>query len=209
MTAAGAPRIKVCGLTRRQDVDACLELGVDALGFNLARGPRRITPELAAELCAGLPPFVSAVALVMDQDAAAIDALLAAAPFTAIQLHGAEEPELARRLARRLPVLKACRAHDGSASAWLDLPGITPLIDAPAPAGIGGGTGEAWDYAQVAPLARRQRLVLAGGLNPGNVAAAVRAVRPWAVDTASGVESAPGLKDRARLADFIAAARSA
>ncbi len=200
-------RIKVCGLTRAEDVDACVAAGVDAVGFNLARGPRRIAAAHAAMLIARLPPFITAVALVMDQAEADIHTALDQAPFQAVQLHGAEPPELAQRLARRLPVIKACTL--GGLPAHAGYPCAALLVDAPAPAGIGGGTGMAWDYAAVRVHGGGRPLILAGGLRPETVAAAVRAAQPWAVDVSSGVESAPGCKDPAAITAFVAAARSA
>ncbi len=203
------PRIKVCGVTDPEGVRACLDAGIDAIGFNLARGPRRIDPERASELAALLPPFTTAVALVMDQPAETALALARSARCTVLQLHGDEPPETADWLRRRLPVIKAMALRgDGDADRLRDYPCDALLLDAPAPAGIGGGTGQTWDWSRLAGLDLGGRpLVLAGGLRPDNAAAAVAVVRPWAVDVASGVESAPGRKDPAKVAAFAAAVR--
>jgi phosphoribosylanthranilate isomerase len=201
-------RVKVCGFTREQDVRAALDAGVDALGFNLARGPRRITPERAAQLAALVPPLVQAVALFVDAGEDAILAAVAATRCSVVQLHGDEPPELAERLRRRVVVIKAFRI---AAAADLErvrgYPADAYLLDA-AVAGAHGGTGTVWDHRWLAGHDLGAPLILAGGLTPGNVAAAVAGVRPWAVDTASGVESAPGVKDAALMRAFVAAARA-
>lgn len=202
-------RVKVCGFTRAQDVRDALDAGVDALGLNLARGPRRIAPDQAAALAALIPPLAQAVLLFVDADEETILAAAAATRCAALQLHGDEPPELAARLRRRLPVIKAFRI---ASVADLDrVPGYPAdayLLDA-AVAGAHGGTGTAWDHGLLAGRDLGAPVILAGGLTPGNVAAAVAAVRPWGVDTASGVESAPGIKDAARMRAFAAAARGA
>ncbi len=204
-----SPRIKVCGVTDPEGIRACLDAGIDAIGFNLARGPRRVEPAQAAELSSLLPPFVTAVALVMDQPAETALALARSARCTVLQLHGDEPPEIADWLRVRLPVIKALALRgEGDAARLRGYPCDALLIDAPAPAGIGGGTGQTWDWGRLAGLDLGGRpLVLAGGLKPENAAAAVAATRPWAVDVASGVESAPGRKDPVRVAAFAAAVR--
>jgi phosphoribosylanthranilate isomerase len=200
-------RVKVCGFTREQDVRDALDAGVDALGFNLARGPRRIEVSRAAQLAALVPPLVQAVALFVDAGEDAILAAVAATRCSVVQLHGDEPPELAERLRRRVVVIKAFRI---AAAADLErvrgYPADAYLLDA-AVAGAHGGTGTAWDHRLLAGRELGAPLILAGGLHPGNVAAAVAAVRPWAVDTASGVESAPAVKDAGLMRAFVAAAR--
>lgn len=200
--------MKICGFTREQDVRDALDAGVDALGFNLARGPRRIDVARAAQLAALVPPLVQAVALFVDADEDAILAAIAATRCSAVQLHGDEPPELAERLRRRVIVIKAFRI---AAAADLErvrgYPADAYLLDA-AVAGAHGGTGTTWDHRLLAGRDLGAPLILAGGLTPANVAAAVAAARPWAVDTASGVESAPGVKDAAQMRAFVAAARA-
>lgn len=200
-------RVKICGFTRSQDVRDALDAGVDALGFNLARGPRRIGLEQAIALSALVPPLAQTVLLFVD---APEDAILAAAAATrcgAVQLHGDEPPELADRLRRRLPVIKAFRI---GSSADLDrargYPADAVLLDA-AVAGAHGGTGTAWNHALLAGRDPGAPVILAGGLRPDNVAGAIAAAHPWGVDTASGVESAPGIKDAGLMRSFVAAAR--
>ncbi|MFW5752733.1 MAG: phosphoribosylanthranilate isomerase [Planctomycetota bacterium] len=200
-------RVKVCGLTRAEDVHAAVAAGVDACGFNLARGPRRIDPERARELAALLPPFCTAVGLFVDADAQTVLAAMRASRCQVIQLHGQEPPEFAAHLRAQYPVIKAFAVRDAaSLAAIADYPADAYLLDAHVP-GLAGGTGTAWDHGLLAGCALRRPVILAGGLTPENVAAAA-ALRPWGVDTASGVEAGePGVKDHARMARFVAAAR--
>lgn len=207
MTAGARPRIKLCGFTRPEDVRSALDLGVDLIGLNLARGPRRIDLERAAALARLVPPGAQAVALFVDADEATILAALARTRCPVVQLHGDEPPELAERLRARVPVIKAFRIGAAADLARLrGYPTDAVLLDA-AVAGSHGGTGTAWDHRWLAGAALDVPLFLAGGLHPGNVAAAARSVRPWAVDAASGVESAPGIKDPALMAAFVRALR--
>lgn len=202
-------RVKVCGFTRPEDVRAALDAGVDALGLNLARGPRKIALEHAVALAALVPPLVETVALFVDAAEDAILAAVAATRCTAVQLHGDEPPELAERLRRRLPVIKAFRiAVAGDLDRIRGYPADAYLLDAAVP-GSHGGTGTAWDHSLLAGRDLGVPVILAGGLTPDNVAAAIAAIRPYAVDTASGVESAPAIKDAGRMRAFVAAARRA
>jgi phosphoribosylanthranilate isomerase len=202
-------RVKVCGFTRAADVRAGLDAGVDAFGFNLASGPRRITVDQARDLAALLPPFAVAVALFVDADEAAILAALAATRCGCVQLHGAEPPELAARLRRRVPVIKAFRiAGPDDLAAVHGYPADAYLLDAKVD-GLAGGSGVTWDHGLLAGQALGAPVILAGGLRPETVAAAIRQAQPWAVDTASGVESAPGIKDAVAMHRFVAAAQSA
>lgn len=202
-------RIKFCGFTRPEDVRAALDLGVDAIGLNLARGPRRIDLARAAAFARLCAPFATAVALFVDADEASILAALTATRCTAVQLHGDEPPELAERLRARVPVLKAfaIRSAEDLARAR-GYPADAYLLDAAVP-GLAGGTGRAWDHRLLAGVDLGAPVVLAGGLRPENVGMAIAQVRPSAVDTASGIESAPGIKDAATMAAFVAAVRAA
>lgn len=202
-------RVKICGFTRPEDVRAALDAGVDALGLNLARGPRRIALDQAVSLAALVPPLVDTVALFVDATEDAILAAVVATRCAAVQLHGDEPPELAERLRRRLPVIKAFRiATAGDLDRVRGYPADAYLLDAAVP-GAHGGTGTAWDHSLLVGRDLGVPVILAGGLTPDNVAAAIVAIRPWAVDTASGVESAPAIKDAARMRAFVAAAKRA
>ena len=200
-------KIKFCGFTRDQDVRAAVDLGVDAIGLNLARGPRRITPERAAELARLIPPFVTAVALFVDADDLTILEAMRVTRCTAVQLHGDEPPELAERLRTRFPVIKAFAVKDAAALAAVrGYPADAYLLDAAVPGGAG-GTGVAWDHHLLAGVAFDRPVILAGGMNPATVGAAVAATRPYGVDVASGIESAPGVKDAGAMRAFVAACR--
>lgn len=196
-------RLKFCGVTRPEDARAAVAAGADAVGLNLARGPRRIDVARAADLARLLPPFVTAVAVFVDADEAAILAAMQATRCQAAQLHGDEPPELAERLRARFPVIKAFAVRTAADLARVrGYPADAYLLDAP-----GGGSGEAWDHALLGEQSLGRPLILAGGLRPDTVAAAVARIRPWAVDVASGIESAPGIKDAAMMRAFASAAR--
>jgi phosphoribosylanthranilate isomerase len=200
-------RVKICGITRLEDALAAAEAGADALGFNFwPQSKRFIEPRLAGEIIALLPPFVAAVGVFVDPTR---DEALRAAEASGVQwlqLHGDESPEFCAALP--LPVLKAIRVrHRASLDALDEYDVAGFLLDTDSPGY--GGSGETFDWSLAAEGARRAPIVLAGGLNAENVADAVRQVRPWAVDVASGVESAPGVKDHEKTARFIRAAKLA
>jgi len=199
------PRVKICGVTRLEDALQAARLGADALGFNFWPGSKRfLTPAAARPMVERLPPFVTPVGVFVNQPEAEIRRAAEESGVRVLQLHGDEPPALCARLP--FPVVKAVRV---SAALPLDALEAYPvaafLLDAPS-AGYG-GSGAAFDWALAEGLAGLGPLILAGGLTPENVAAAVRRVRPYAVDVASGVESSPGVKDVSKMARFIAAAR--
>lgn len=201
-------RIKFCGLTRIEDVRAAVALGVDAIGFVFARRSRRfVEPGQAAALRDALPPFVSTVALFMDDELDWIEQVIGAVHPDLLQFHGEETPPFAARFAR--PYLKAVpMASVGDAAAYArryaDARGF--LLDSHASGGAG-GSGTVFDWSAVPRLPRP--VVLAGGLDAGNVAQAIAQVKPYAVDVSSGIELAPGLKDAAKMRAFVEAVRAA
>ncbi|MFZ5540700.1 MAG: phosphoribosylanthranilate isomerase [Pseudomonadota bacterium] len=203
-------RIKICGLTRAADVADAVALGADALGFVRYRGsPRYVEPERLVSLLREVPAFVTPVLLFVNAPEPEIRAALDLAPNALLQFHGDEsEPDCAR-FGR--PYVRAVRMAEGvdlldCAAAFASA--VALLADAPAD-GYGGG-GAAFDWSRLPPPAARSKpLVLAGGLNADNVARAVKAVRPYAVDVASGVEDAPGVKSAEKLKRFFAAVRAA
>ena len=200
-------KIKCCGFTRVADVRAAVALGVDAIGLNLARGPRKITTEHAAELVRVIPPLVTAVALFVDADETSILSAMRQTRCTVIQLHGEESPELAERLRTRFSVIKAFAIKDAAALAAVHgYPADAYLLDAAVP-GIVGGSGVAWDDHLIRGITFERPVILAGGLTPDTVGAAIAATSPYGVDVASGIESAPGIKDAQRMAAFVTAAR--
>lgn len=203
-------RIKICGLTRAADVAAAVALGADAVGFIRYRGsPRYVELQQLESLQREVPAFVTPVLLFVNAAEDEIRAALEVAPNALLQFHGDETEADCARYAR--PYLRAVRMADGvdlldCAAAFASAAAL--LADAPA-AGYGGG-GKAFDWSRVpAPAARRKPIVLAGGLNADNVGAAIRAVRPYAVDVASGVEERPGVKSAEKLRRFFAAVRAA
>lgn len=201
-------RIKICGLTRPQDVRTAVDCGADAIGFVFyPPSPRAVDIEQAAGLVALLPPFVTAVGLFVNATPAEIDAVLARVPLQLLQFHGDEAESDCARYGR--PWIKAARMRPGVD--LLEFSSFHPrasgiLVDAFVE-GYGGG-GRTFDWSLI-PEGFGRPLVLSGGLDADNVAEAVRRVRPWAVDVSSGVESAKGIKDAAKIAAFIAGVRHA
>lgn len=205
-------RIKFCGLTRAGDVRLAGELGVDAVGLIFAeRSPRRVTPDEARGLREALAPLVDAVALFMDNTVAQVREAIAQARPTLLQFHGSEDDAFCRRFG--LPYLKGIGMQDADA-------GLTGrMLHARYPHAAGfvldghaqgqpGGSGEQLDLSRI-PDDMTKPYVLAGGLHPGNVYRAVRAASPWGVDVASGIESAPGIKDGAQMRRFVEQVRRA
>ncbi|HEY6106779.1 MAG TPA: phosphoribosylanthranilate isomerase [Anaeromyxobacteraceae bacterium] len=199
------PRVKICGVTRLEDALQAVRLGADALGFNFWSGSKRfLAPAAARSIVEQLPPFVTPVGVFVNQPEAEIRRAAEESGVRVLQLHGDEPPELCARLP--LPVVKAVRVPAPlPLDALRAYPVAAFLLDA-ASAGYG-GSGATFDWSLAEGVAALGPLILAGGLTPENVAAAVRRVRPYAVDAASGVESAPGVKDVSKMARFIAAAR--
>ena len=200
-------RVKICGLTRPQDVESVVEAGADAIGlvFHPA-SPRAVTPEQAARLCGLLPPFVAAVGLFVDAPEAQIRAILDRVPLDLLQFHGEEPAALCTALGRRW--IKAIRMRPGldlaaQARTYRGAAGL--LLDAFDPA-VAGGTGQTFDWGRV-PRDLGMPIVLAGGLRPENVAEAIRRVQPFAVDVSGGVESAKGIKDPAKISAFLQGVR--
>jgi phosphoribosylanthranilate isomerase len=198
-------RIKICGVTRLEDALRASRLGADALGFNFwPRSRRHVTAAAARQIIARLPPFVTPVGVFVNQSEGEMRAIAAETGIQVFQLHGDEPPELCSRLP--LPVLKAVPVDQVSTlSKLLSYEVQAFLLDTPS-RGYG-GTGRPFDWSLAEGVSEAAPVILAGGLTPENVADAVRAVRPWAVDVASGVESSPGVKDPDRMLRFVTAVR--
>lgn len=196
-------RVKLCGLTRPEDVDAAVAAGADALGFVLWPGSRRAVGEARlAALAERVPAFVTRVGLFVDQDPALI--ARCARHLDLLQFHGEESPAACD--AFRRPWIKALRMRDGldlhaAAAAYRGARAL--LLDAYRP-GVPGGTGETFDWSRI-PAGLAKPVILAGGLGADNVAEAIATVAPFAVDVSGGVEAAPGIKDAERMAAFLAA----
>ena len=201
-------RIKICGITRPQDAVAAAQAGADAIGLVFyPPSPRFLSLERAVEIRDALPPFVQAVALFVNPDAAQVAQVIGTVKPALLQFHGEETPQFCEEFG--VPYVKACRIRPGfnalkylrpfsRAAAW--------LFDSHVPEY--GGVGESFDWSLI-PAVGERHVILSGGLGAANVAAAVRRVRPWGVDVSSGVESAKGIKDAGRIAAFIAEVRNA
>lgn len=212
-------KIKICGITTLNDALAAAELGADLLGFNFyPKSPRYLAPETCREMTAVLRqtyPRLTLVGVFVNAPVAETRAILETCQLDLAQLHGDETPEILAELGSRAFKairLSASESVDESVFAFVSVPqSVSPLspallVDA-AVKGLYGGSGVTTDWAKAAELSQRIPLLLAGGLTPGNVAQAIEQVRPWGVDTASGVESSPGVKDAVRMRDFAAAVR--
>lgn len=201
-------RVKICGVTTVEDARMCLEAGADAIGLNFARrSPRRVELDLARRIVEVIPQQVISVGVFVDATEAELRQVIASTGIRCVQLHGAEPPDL---VAAFLPhAYKALRVRGDAVQDEAErYPGEFILLDAYVP-GVEGGTGATFDWSLAAKLAKLRKVTLAGGLTPDNVAEAVRVVRPFCVDVASGVESAPGVKDKAKVRAFIDAAKRA
>jgi phosphoribosylanthranilate isomerase len=198
-------RVKICGITNAADALAAVDAGANLLGFNFyAKSPRHITEAEAAKIRRQLPKRVKAVGIFVNAPPADVAAVCKSLKLDVAQLHGDETPETVAKLARNLTVWKAFRVEPDFRLNTLDeYPEAFAFLFDAAHTGQYGGTGHStdWDIAQRASVGRR--IILAGGLKVENVAAAVRIVRPYAVDVASGVESKPGKKDHGRMREFI------
>lgn len=202
--------IKICGLTRPEDARDAARLGADAIGLVFyPPSPRALTLSRARELCAGLPDSLQRVALFVDPDPEAVRAVLDGLPVDLLQFHGDESPAFCAQFAT--PYIKALRVGDGSRleATAAEYDGAEKLLLDKFDAQVPGGTGKTFDWRLASGLvaASPVPVVLAGGLNPGNVREAISFLDPQGVDVSSGVESAPGLKDSDKIAAFINGAR--
>jgi phosphoribosylanthranilate isomerase len=198
-------RVKICGITNAADALAAIDAGANLLGFNFySKSPRYITKTEAAEILPQLARKVKAVGIFVNESPAEVTALCRSLKLGAAQLHGDESADVVAAVARSIPVIKAFRIETNFPLATLDeYPDAFAYLFDAAQTGQYGGSGSTtdWDVARRAALG--SRIILAGGLKVENVAAAVRIVRPYGIDVASGVESRPGKKDHGRLQEFI------
>ena len=204
-----ATRIKICGITRPQDALVVAGSGADALGLVFySASPRAVSVEQALAITSVLPPFVTVVALFVDEPVASIERILRTVPIDLIQFHGTESPQVCQQFER--PWIKALRVKPGldiaaECDRYHRARGV--LLDS-FQAGVPGGTGKSFDW-QLAPSNLSLPVVLAGGLHEENVGDAIRTLRPAAVDVSGGVESSAGIKDAGRIHRFVAAVRAA
>lgn len=201
-------RIKICGITRADDLTAAVRAGSDAVGFVFyPPSPRALSPDRAAALVRRVEPFVTCVGLFVNAEPGSVRETLAAVPIDLLQFHGDEDAAYCKQFGK--PYIKAARVRPGLdllefARAYPTARGL--LLDAWVEAY--GGEGQSFDWSLI-PDNLPLPIILSGGLHAGNVGEAVKKVRPWAVDVSSGVESAKGIKDADKIAAFIAAVRTA
>jgi phosphoribosylanthranilate isomerase len=201
--------VKICGITRVEDALDAATLGATAVGFVFWPGsPRAIGPADARSIVDALPPLVTPVGVFVDQPEEEVSQIASDVRLGAVQLHGKEPPDYCRRLRR--PVIKAFGVAASFDERLIDgYPlGITVLLDAQDDVAHG-GTGRLIDWARAARIAASRRVMLAGGLQPDNVEAAIARVRPFAIDVSSGVETSPGVKDRSKMRQLFDAVRRA
>ncbi len=196
-------RVKICGLTRPEDVEAAIGAGADAIGLVFfAKSPRAVSIAQAELLAAKVPAFVTLTGLFVNPEATFVEQVLAQVPLDLLQFHGDEAPEFCASFGRRW--IKAVRVREAGQieQAFKDFEGASGLlVDAWDPDRYG-GTGHSFNW-QLIPELRPLPLILAGGLSSANVATAVEQVRPWAVDVSGGVEQSKGRKDPTKLSEFI------
>lgn len=196
-------RVKICGITRAEDAQAAVLHGCDAIGLVFyEKSPRYVTPARAAEIVAALPPFVSAVGLFVDASVEEVHGVMAQVDLAVLQFHGEETPQYCRQFG--MPYLKAVRVRPGTnllqyAADFYDAKAL--LLDA-YHEGVPGGTGQTFDWSLIPPQLAVP-VILAGGLNAGNVGEAIRCAHPYAVDVSGGVEREKGIKDAAKIAAFM------
>ena len=206
----GRTRIKVCGITRPEDAQFAVAAGVDALGFIFAeKSLRKVDPDQARRIIAALPPFVDAVGVFVNSDPARVRELIEYCGLTVVQLHGQESVEYCRSMPVR--VVKAFSIRpETTEQEFAPYVGVASgLLFDTWHEKLAGGTGQTFDWSMLAKLAIPGPLILAGGLGPDNVGAAVRQVRPFAVDVNSGVEVKPGVKDHGLISEVVREVRRA
>lgn len=197
--------IKVCGTTSEEDGLLAVAMGADAVGFVFAPSPRQIAPQVAGDIIKRLPRETVPVGVFRDEAPERVLQIAHRAGLKAVQLHGHEQPEVAQWLRTRVPmVIQAFPAGDRRVRRAAEYGASVVLLDAPNP-----GSGQVFDWAMAAEVPVGQRVMIAGGLTPENVEAAIARTRPWGVDVVTGVEREPGVKDAIKLREFIAAARAA
>jgi phosphoribosylanthranilate isomerase len=198
--------IKICGTTSEDDALLAVAMGANAVGFVFAPSPRQVSAQRVADIVKRLPrEDLLTVGVFRDDAPRRVVEVVYAAGLQAAQLHGRESPDEVQWIRQRVPmVIKALPAGDVRVPRAADYGADAILLDAPNP-----GSGRVFDWALAGDVPEGQRLMIAGGLNAGNVAAAIARVKPWGVDTTSGVEASPGLKDPMKLKAFVEEARRA
>ena len=195
-------RVKICGITNLEDAQCAVAAGADALGFVFyENSPRYVHPEKVGQIVSALPPFVTTVGLFVNADAEMIQQTMLTTGLNVVQLHGDESPEDC--ILNPYPVIKAVRVKGVESLTGIDNYHVSALLLDAWNDQQYGGTGESFDWQLAKKLTGRLPLILAGGLNPDNVAQAIQVVNPYAVDVSSGVEESPGRKDHNKIREFI------
>lgn len=199
-------KVKVCGTTRLEDALQAVECGADAIGFIFYRkSPRYVTAKTAKDICSKLPPFVNRVGVFVNETVETVNRIADRCGLDAVQLHGDESPAFCRKIRHR--VIKAVRVKDAGSLKGLSRYPVDGFLLDTYKEDQRGGTGEVFDW----DLARRAKkhgpIIIAGGLNPGNVKAAIQKAQPYGVDVSSGVEQSPGKKDPKKIKAFLKAVR--
>jgi phosphoribosylanthranilate isomerase len=199
-------RVKICGITRPADAAAAESAGADAIGLMFVpESPRFVGMDRAREVAASVGPLMATVGVFRDAPLERVLDAVEELRLAAVQLHGSEDASYLGRVRERVPVIRALSFRPGLSSSDLaELPADAILLD-----GLRPGSGQAFDWQAARELRGLPRLILAGGLDPGNVAAGVRALEPYGVDVSTGVEKSPGIKEARLVAEFVRAARSA
>ena len=197
--------VKICGTTNEDDALLAVAMGADAVGFIFAPSPRQVAPQIAADIVKRLPPEIVTVGVFRDELPQRVVEICHAAGLRAAQLHGVESPNDSAWVKQRVPfVIKAFPAGSASVGRAREYQASAIMLDAPNP-----GSGEVIDWALAQEVPVGQRLIVAGGLDAGNVAGAIARTLPFGVDVVSGVEASPGHKDPVKLREFVAVAREA
>lgn len=197
--------VKICGTTSEEDALLAVAMGADAIGFIFAPSPRQIAPGRVADIVKRLPPEILTVGVFQDEAAQRVVEITNGSGLKAAQLSGHESVDVTRWIAERVFTIKAFRAGSAAIADGAAYGTRAIMIDSPS----GGGSGQVFDWRLADGAPSGVPLILAGGLNAGNVAEAIAAVRPWGVDVATGVEKSPGMKDPRKLREFVAAVRAA
>lgn len=200
-------KIKICGITNLEDAEKAVELEVDGLGFIFSKSSRRVDAEIATEIIKELPPFITTVGVFVNESMDVVKHVASVCRLNVLQFHGDELPEFCSQFGRK--IIKSFRVKNPDDLSML--PGYKGIVSAylldSRVKGKRGGTGETFDWELAKIALPYGRVILAGGLTPENVTAAIKAVNPYAVDVSSGVESAPGKKDHEKMKRFVEAVR--
>ena len=191
-------KVKICGITNREDALLAVDLGADALGFIfVSSSPRYIQPTIASNIIKELPPFITTVGVFVDPSEEEISSVIQQSGITSVQLHGNESPQFCTKM--QITVIKAFRVDKNFQVSGLSKYEVSSFLLDTYVEGSLGGTGKTFDWKTAIEAKKIGKIILAGGLHPENIVEAIQVVQPYAVDVNSGVEQAPGRKDREKL----------